>query len=463
MFEFNRGQLAKLALPFLLLLIVISIPRPEGLTVEGQMMFGVLICAASLFILQPIPLGLSGIVVLILPLILGATNVQETFRSFGNSAVFFLIGAFMIAATVERTPLHRKLSLRFLRLAGSSPRLLVLATMLSGASLTFIMPEHGVIVLIVPILVLTIIKVGLLPLRSNLARSLMIGAAYGCTIGSLATPLGGARNPLTIGFLNSQGIEMGFLRWMVISMPIVVISIFAVWIILILMFPTEVKDLKMAAHVIKDETDELPTFKGRSRIIVLTLILIVLCFVILPYFINVEISLIALIGGVVLFIVGGMKWEDVEAKIPWGIILLYGGAISMGIHLANSGAATWLADRVLEHTYGYEFLSILLVLLLSKVLTEVMSNTAAVSIMLPIGYAVFSETGLPAEMGAMLVGLSGGLAFMFLISTPGNLISYSSGYFTQKDLLKAGSVVNVVTIGIVLLVAYTYWKWIGVW
>jgi sodium-dependent dicarboxylate transporter 2/3/5 len=170
-----------------------------------------------------------------------------------------------------------------------------------------------------------------------------------------------------------------------------------------------------------------------------------------------------LIGGVIIFVIGGMKWEDVESKIPWGIILLYGGAISMGIHLASSGAAEWLSLEVLDLTSGNVFLSILIVVLLTKVLTEFMSNTAAVSILLPIGFAVFTSLGLPPEMGAMLVGLSGGLAFMFLISTPGNLISFSSGYFTQKDLLKAGLAANIVTMTAVMLTAYTYWKLIGVW
>jgi sodium-dependent dicarboxylate transporter 2/3/5 len=92
-----------------------------------------------------------------------------------------------------------------------------------------------------------------------------------------------------------------------------------------------------------------------------------------------------------------------------------------------------------------------------------MSNTAAVSILLPIGFAVFEEAPLPPEMGAMLVGLSGGLAFMLLISTPGNLISFSSGYFTQKDLMKVGLLANLATVVVVILVTYTYWKLIGVW
>jgi sodium-dependent dicarboxylate transporter 2/3/5 len=459
----DRSRVAKLALPVLFLLIVLLLPRPEGLPYEGQAMFGVLIFAATTFILQPIPLGLAGIVVIVLPLILGVTTVTDTFQSFGNSAVFFLIGAFIIAATIERTPVHKRVSLYFLKVAGRSPRLLVLGTMLAGASLTLFMPQHGVIVLIIPVLMYIVIGMGLVPLKSNLAKAIMIGAAFGCTIGSLATPLGGARNPLTIGFLRLEGIQMNFLRWMIISMPVVVISLIAVWLILILMFPSEIKDLSKGKMIIRSEVDDLPPIQGKNILVVGVLFLTVLGFILLPTLWDVELSLIALIGAVAIFMVGGMKWKDVESKIPWGIILLYGGAISIGIHLANSGGAEWLADQVMELTAGNVFLSIILVILLSKLLTEFMSNTAAVSILLPIGFAVFTNLGLPPEMGAMIVALSGGLAFMFLISTPGNLISFSSGYFDQKDLLRVGIVANMVTIGVILLVAYTYWKWIGVW
>lgn len=459
----NARRIARLSLPVLLLLLVISLPRPDGLSSDGQAMFGVLVFAATAFLLQPIPLGLAGVLVLLLPLLLGVTNIDQTFSSFGNSAVFFLIGAFMIAATIERTPIHKLVSLRILKLSGNSPSALVLMTMISGALLSFIMPEHGVIVLIVPVLMFTVVGMGLVPLRSNLAKGVMIGAAYGCTIGSLATPLGGARNPLTIGFLRSQGIEVDFLRWMVLSLPIVLLSLLLVWIVLIVIFPPEIKDLRKGMAVIEEEVREVPKVRLKDVLIIVVLMSVVLCFVILPSFLEVDLAVIALIGGIAIFLVGGMRWEDVENKIPWGIILLYGGAISMGVHLANSGAAEWLSLEVLKLTSGSVFLSILIVVILTKILTEFMSNTAAVSILLPIGFAVFTSVGLPPEMGAMLVGLSGGLAFMFLISTPGNLISFSSGYFTQKDLLKAGIAANLVTMGVVMLIAYTYWKLIGVW
>lgn len=459
----DTRKAAKFALPVLLLLIVLVLPRPDGLTYEGQAMFGVLVFAAAVFILQPIPLGLAGIVVLILPLLLGATTVRSTFQSFGNSAVFFLIGAFIIASSIERTDLHRWVSLVFLKAMGSSPRLMVLGTMISGALLSFIMPEHGVIILIVPVLTYTLLGMGIVPLKSNLAKGMMIGAAYGCTIGSLGTPLGGARNPLTIAFLRLEGIEVDFLRWMTLSLPIVILSLLAVWLVLILVFPPERANVERARSVIVDELKQIPSPGWRKKLIIAVLALIIAMFIFLPQLIDVELSIIALLGAVMIFIAGGMRWKDVEERIPWGIILLYGGAISMGIHLADSGAALWLADKVIILTSGSALLSILLMIILTKILTEFMSNTAAVSILLPIGFAVFIASGLPPEMGSMLVGLSGGLAFMFLFSTPGNLISYSSGYFRPRDMLKAGIIANVVTVAIILVVVYTYWKWIGVW
>mgnify|MGYP001105424204 CR=1 FL=1 len=455
--------MSRLFVPFALFLIVILIPTPEGLSRDAHLMFGVLAFAASIFLLQPIPLGLSGILVLIMPMVLGVSTAGKVFSTFGNSAVFFLIGAFIMAASIERTSLHKRVSLQFLKLSGRSPKLFVLSTMLTGATLSMLMPEHGVIVLIIPILMFIMVGMGLSGFESNFAKSVMIGAAYGCSIGSIVTPLGGARNPLTIAFLDSQGLEVSFLNWMVISAPVAVVSLFLVWLLLIRFFPPEMDSLETGQSLIRDEVGKLKRPTRYNISIIAVLGLSILSWMILPHFFGVNISLIALIGGIAMFVVGGLKWEDVESRIPWGIILLYGGAISMGVHLADTGGAEWIADKMLSLTGGSALLSIIFIVALTKLLTEVMSNTAAVSILLPIGYGIALGTGLPPIMTCMLVGLSGGLAFMFLISTPGNLISYSAGYFTQKDLFKVGIAANLITIIVVVIMAYTYWKIIGVW
>jgi len=450
-------------IPFALLLLVILWPSPEGLENDAQMMFGVLVFAASLFVLQPIPLGLGGMMVLLMPLILGVSTPAKVFSTFGNSAVFFLIGAFVIAAAIEKTSLHKRVSLLFLRISGRSPRMFILATMVTGATLSMIMPEHGVIVLIIPVLMFILVGMGLIGLDSNFARGVMIGAAYGCSIGSIITPLGGARNPLTIAFLDSQGVGISFLEWMIMTGPIAVVSILLVWLTLILVFPPEIGSLEQGQELVRKEVEELePPTITHSAITVVLLITIV-CWMVLPQYFGVNLSVIALIGGIAMVMVGGIKWEDIEGKIPWGIILLYGGAISMGVHLADSGGAEWLADQLLSLTAGSVLVTLVLLVLLTKLLTEVMSNTAAVSILLPIAYGVSIGAGLPPELTCMLVGISGGLAFMFLISTPGNLISYSTGYFGQKDLIKVGFAANLITILVVLVMAYTYWKLLGVW
>jgi sodium-dependent dicarboxylate transporter 2/3/5 len=456
-------KLLKLSVPFLLLGIVLLIPTPEGLSREGHMMFAVLVFAAGLFLLQPIPLGMGGILVLVMPVLLGVSGPEKVFQSFGNPALFFLIGAFIIAATIEKCGIHKRIALFYLRIAGRRPRLFILATMISGASLSFIMPEHCVIVLIVPVLMYILVGMKLRPRKSNFGRTLTIGAAYGCSIGSLATPLGGARNPLTIGFLSYHGIHIDFLQWIVISLPVVIISLFAIWLLLIILWPPEINDLAEAQVLIREEVEKLPKMSFVTIRVIASLVFVIIMWMFLPHSTRISLAVAAIIGSVLIFLAGNMNWKEVEDHIPWGIILLYGGAISMGIQLAESGAAAWLAHVILTLT-GHSTLAVLIgIVCLTKLVTELMSNTAAVSLLLPIAYGIAKSMDLPPLMTCMLVGLSGGLAFSLLISTPGNIITYSTGYFSQRHLAKAGTFANVMTVGIILLVSYTVWKWMGVW
>lgn len=456
-------RIITLGVPLLFLIIILLLPTPEGLTRNGHIMFGILLFAVMIFLFRPIPLGMGGLLVLIMPVILGAAQPSAIFRSFGNSAVFFLIGAFIIAGTVEKSGIHKRIALWFLGIAGKNPRAFVLTTMLAGASLSFIMPEHGVIVLIIPVIMYILVGMKLRPRKSNVAKSVTIGAAYGCSIGSLATPLGGARNPLTIGFLQYNGLEVDFLNWVLLAFPIVILSLIAVWLLLIIIWPPEIKDLSEGHRLIEEEVAKLPALSPPSIRIIVVLFLCIGMWIFLPHFTSLDLATIALVSGIIIFIAGNMRWKEIENHIPWGIVLFYGGAISLGIQLAESGAASWLADLILKLTTHSPLIVIIIIICLAKLLTEIMSNTAAVSILLPIAYGIAKSIGIPPIMTCMLVGLSGGLAFMFLISTPGNIIAYSTGYFGQRHLLKAGFYANIITVVVLLAVAFTFWKWIGVW
>ncbi|MBS3778014.1 MAG: anion permease, partial [Candidatus Thermoplasmatota archaeon] len=143
----------------------------------------------------------------------------------------------------------------------------------------------------------------------------------------------------------------------------------------------------------------------------------------------------------------------------WGLLLVYGGAITLGAGMQKTGAGLWIAHRLFEFSQGNPYFIIFLLIVVTIFLTEVMSNVGAVALLLPIGFGVASEIqGLSPLLVSLLIALSGGLAFMLVVATPGNAITYSAGYYSTKDLLKVGVFANVVCIAIIFLIAIIYWK-----
>jgi sodium-dependent dicarboxylate transporter 2/3/5 len=166
---------------------------------------------------------------------------------------------------------------------------------------------------------------------------------------------------------------------------------------------------------------------------------------------------ISILSGVLLFFTGCISWSDVEKRIPWGIVLLYGGAITLGIGMHSTGAGTWLADILFNTVSNNLYIVVLIMIVFTVLLTGIMSNVGAVAILLPIGIAVADKIGFSPLLSSMIIALCGGLAFMLVISTPGNAITYSSGYFSTRDLFKVGFIANIICIIIVFCVAIFYW------
>jgi sodium-dependent dicarboxylate transporter 2/3/5 len=452
----------------LLFILIISIlaasyflSPPQGLSHNGQVMIGIMIIGAILWITELIPLAATGILIIIIQPILGTLPAQDVFSAFGNQAIFFLIGAFILAAAIEKYGLHRRLALRLLSFFVRKPRMLSLGIMASCTLLSFIIPEHGVAALFLPIVTSILIVMKVQPRQSNFGKVCMMSIAYGCSIGSLGTLIGGARNPLTITLLANLNppITVTFVDWMVYAMPVVFIAFPVVWLVLNLSFPIEVKNIETVRQEINQQERQIGRLTGAEvtviGIVALTVILWIF-FTIPPYF---GLAVIALTGSTLLFFTGKITWSDVEERVPWGIILLYGGAITLGVGIQKTGAGAWIAYRMFESVGNQTYLVILGLIILTIILTEFMSNVAAVAILLPIGLSIATEVpGVSPLLAAMIIALGGGLAFMLVISTPGNAISYSSGYFSTRDLFRAGFVSNVCCISIIFIVAVVYWK-----
>jgi len=456
LYPLQRRDISFIALSFAVVALAVVLPTPAGLTHEGQVMLGILAMAVILWITTPIPIAVTALLVMIMQPLLDVMPAVDVFHAFGNEAVFFLIGAFVLASAIERHGLHRRIALRFLRAFRQSPRMFTFGIMVSSALLSFIMPEHGVVALFLPIVTSILIAMRVVPGQSNFGRVSMLCIAYGCSIGSLGTPIGGARNPLTISVLANAGIKISFFEWMSYSTPVVFIALPIVWLILHFTFPLEVDDIADARKKIDDRVQEMGAM-GRPEMTVAAILAVTIG---LWMFASQELGLavIALLGGALLFFTGTISWEDVEKRVPWGVVLLYGGAITLGMSLKETGAAQWIVDLIIG-TGSEPYIILLALIVLTIAITNFISNTAAVAMLLPIGLAIASEIpDISPLLSSMTIALSGGLAFMLVIATPGNAITYSAGYFSTRDLLKGGTIANLVCIGVVFAVAILYWK-----
>jgi len=455
----NYKNIISIIIAFLVLAIFYILPSPEGLTHSGQVMIGILIMAAILWITEPIPLAVTGLLIMIIQPLLQLITPDEVFSSFGNQAVFFLIGAFILAGAVEKHGLHRRIALRFLSYFEKSPRLFTLGIMISCALLSFVMPEHGVAAFFLPIVVSILIAMKIAPKKSNFGKISMLSIAYGCSIGSLGTLIGGARNPLTIGVLSKlpEPINVTFFDWMIYSMPIVFIALPIVWLVLQFSFPIEVKDISGAKKEIAKQVNVAGKMSKNELKVLFILIFTISLWIFLSSHTYFGLAVIAISGSVLLFLTRTITWQDVENRVPWGIILLYGGAITLGFGIQKTGAGSWIAHTLFSTVGINPYIVILVMIIFTILLTNVMSNIGAVAILLPIGIAIAPEIGISPLLASMLIALSGGLAFMFVIATPGNAITYSSGYFSTKDLLKAGVIANIICIFIIFIIAVVYW------
>ncbi len=447
-----RVKHAELGVAFLILFIFYLLPTPDGLTYDGKMMIGVLFFAAFLFITEALPIGVSGLLVMVIPPVLGVFDAREVFGFFGNEAIFLLIGAFILAAGFQKSGLHRRVAVRFLRHFGTSPRLYVLGVLLLGSLLSLIMSEHGVVVLLLPIVAYTLTHMGG---GENLRKAGMIALAYGCSIGSVGTLLGCARNPYTIAFLHeTAGISVSFSEWAVMALPVVFAMIPVVWLSLTTVLPPE----RVRVETPREDFGPLDSMEMRAAVIIATTVLMLL------FTRDLGVAVVVLIGAVAMFVAGVLEWKDAERAIPWGVVLLYGGAITIGKGMYLTGASVWLATRLLAITGENPQVVLLFLIIITMLLTEAMSNTAAVAVMLPVGAGLAQVvTGLNVLVTSVAIALAGGFAFMLVIGTPGNLITYSTGYFTQKDLIRSGIVANLWGMTVIFIVANTLWKALGVW
>ncbi len=444
----------------LLFVILVAMPTPEGLSVEGQRALAVFVLCLVLWVSNTIPLAITGLFAIVLVPVLGILGQRDTYSLFGNEAVFFILGAFILAGAVMQSGLSNRIALTILDRYGDSPRRLLVSIFLLAASLSFFMSEHAVAAMLFPIVLEITKSLGLRPGRSNYGKLLFFALAWGCVIGGVATFLGGARVPLAIGILKeTTGESIAFLDYTIAVFPLVVIMLAVGFALLSKFFPIDIEGVEKARAVVDRRVKNLGKITFREYAVGLLLVATVLAWITVGH--TIGLSTVALVSVVVLFVFRLVRWKDIEEYVNWGIILMYGGAIILGTSLDRSGAAAWLVSSTLGSWATTPLLVFAVISLLTLLLTEAMSNAAVIAVLLPVSIGLAQKLGVEPSVMTFAVAVPAGLAFMFPMSTPANALAISSSYITVRDLIKGGFIMFITAWVAFNLIAAFYWPLIG--
>ncbi len=445
---------------FLVFFLFLQFFKPEGLSPEGQKALAIFFLCLILWVTNVIPLAVTSLMAIVLLPLLGVLDTKTAFSLFGNHAVFFILGAFILAAALMRSGLSTRLALFFLTRIKKSPGSLLLGVILSSAFLAFWMPEHAVAALMFPLVLEVASSLDLKPKESSYGKALFISLAWGAVIGGVATFLGGARNPLAIGMLWEEfGLKISFLEWMIATVPIVLAMVFLAHGFIRLFFKIDIESIASAEKKLRERIHRLGRLSKREKIVGLIMVATVICWMTLSN--TIGLANIAILSAVSLFLFNVVPWKEIEEYVNWGVILMYGGAISLGFALDHTQAAAWLANNALSSSKVTPFVFVIVITFIAKFLTEGISNVATVAILLPLGFALGQTYGISPIIVVYAIAIPAGLAFSLPMGTPPNAICYASGYYRISDLVKAGLVLNVISWLLFLLMVKLYWPLIG--
>lgn len=323
------------------------------------------------------------------------------------------------------------------------------------------MPEYAVAALLLPVL-MRIVESGHIGQDENFGIAIFLGLTYATSVGSIGTLLGGARNPLAIGiFENFTGKSLSFLDWAVAGVPIAILLMLLTFLVLKLIYPWEEVNIDRIRKEMSREVKELGPMSNEEK---KAAIIFISAFVLWILFgTDIGLATIAIGGLILLVITRTITWRDLEQNMPWGIIFLYGGAVTLSYALRETGAVNFIAQNMLGFTSHSSFLIMCTLLILVVFLSNVMSNSAATAVVLPISLRVMENIGIAGELPTYLIAMGSAMAFMLPIATPSAAIAYSSGYLEIKDLIKAGAVLSLVSIVTFITFGFEWWEFLGLW
>ncbi|MDT8420594.1 MAG: DASS family sodium-coupled anion symporter [Desulfuromonadales bacterium] len=481
--EYTRRQKIGLFIGPLLFVLMLLLPAPDGMEPAAQKMAAVALLMATWWMCESIPIPATSLLPIALFPLLGIMHTKQATAPYASHLIFLFMGGFIIALAMQRWNLHRRIAMNIVKAIGFSPDRIIFGFMAATAVLSAFVSNTATTVMMMPIGLAIISHVTDEGKREGLDRdidfspehfafglNLMLGIAYAASIGGVATLIGTPPNTVLAGYLQkTYGYEITFVDWMKVGVPLVAVMLPLCWLWLVrIANPMKLKKVPGGRDLIRQELRNLGPMSAGERWTSAVFALTAFCWIfrknlvfIFPEPKLVTDATIAMSGALLLFLIPinlkknefVMNWHW-ASKMPWGVLILFGGGLSLASGFQESGLAEWLGMQVSLLDKAPILVLMLAVTTLIIFLTELTSNTATSAMVMPILSAVAIGLGQSPLLLIVPAAIAASCAFMLPVATPPNAIVFGSGYVTIPQMAKSGFGLNL--IGVVLVICVTY-------
>lgn len=435
-------------------------------------MLSITLWMAIWWIFEVVPIAVTALLPIVLFPLTGAVDLSTTTASFGHKYIFLYMGGFILAIAIEKWNLHKRIALHIIRIIGTNVSKIILGFMVATAFLSMWISNTATSVMMLPIGMSIVAQLKDNPLteeNENLifGKALMLSIAYSASIGGIATLIGTPPNLVLAGFVEETfNTEITFWSWAKFGFPISFVLLIISWIYLSrFAFTFKQKEFPGGRAEINRQIAELGPMTREEKTVLTVFALTAFCwisrsFLLEPLIPHIDDTIIAMMAGMAVFVIPAsdkgeklLTWKE-AVKLPWGIILLFGGGMALASGFQITGLAEWIGNQMVLLQGLSLIILILVIITCVNFITEVTSNLATTAMLLPILSPMALTLDLNPYMLMVATTVAASCAFMLPVATPPNAVVFGSGYLKISDMVKTGIWMNILSIVLLTLMVY---------
>jgi len=465
----KKSKLLQIILGPLVFVIMEIVGKPSSMSMDAYHVLAATIWISIWWVTEAVPIAATALVPIVVFPLTGALDITTTTASFGHKYIFLYLGGFIIAIAIEKWDLHRRIALNIISIIGSNITKIILGFMVATAFLSMWISNTATSVMMLPIgmaIVKEFEKDMSVDIGKLFGKALMLAIAYSASIGGFATLIGTPPNLVLAGILEEiYGVKISFMQWITFGLPVSVVLVFICWRYLTkLAFKFDKVEFPGGRAEISRMLQSLGKISYEEKVVLIvfiyTAVLWMFRSIIQKALPGIDDTIIAVSSALILFILPVkdrskrlITWED-TIKVPWGIIILFGGGLAIAKGFTTTGLAEWIATQLTQLNGLYLIFLILILVAVVNFLTEITSNLATTAMLLPVLAPMAMSFNLHPYMIMVSVTIAASCAFMLPVATPPNAVVFGSGYLRIPDMMRSGIVMNIISIIFIAIVTY---------